>query len=55
VPLSLAGQAWFDGRVDRQAALEKLATGGDDYEIAFTVAAPTRPRCGARPSVGICG
>jgi thiamine-monophosphate kinase len=39
VPLSAAGQAWFDGRVDEQAALEKLVTGGDDYEIALTVAA----------------
>jgi thiamine-monophosphate kinase len=38
VPLSAAGQAWFDGRVDEQAALEKLVTGGDDYEIAFTAA-----------------
>ncbi|MDI1327367.1 MAG: thiamine-phosphate kinase [Brevundimonas sp.] len=37
VPLSAAGQAWFDGRVDEQAALEKLVTGGDDYEVAFTV------------------
>ena len=35
-PLSLAGQAWFEQRVDPQAALEKLVTGGDDYEIAFT-------------------
>lgn len=39
VPLSAAGQAWFDGRVDEQAALEKLVTGGDDYEIAFTATA----------------
>ena len=39
-PLSLAGQAWFDSRVDEQAALEQLATGGDDYEIAFTAPAP---------------
>ncbi len=39
VPLSAAGQAWFDGRVDEQAALEKLVTGGDDYEIAFTAGA----------------
>lgn len=39
VPLSAAGQAWFDGRVDQQAALEKLVTGGDDYEIAFTASA----------------
>ena len=35
-PLSAAGQAWFDGRVDPQAALESLTTGGDDYEIALT-------------------
>lgn len=35
-PISAAGQAWFDGRVDAQAALESLTTGGDDYEIALT-------------------
>ncbi|MDQ3124588.1 MAG: thiamine-phosphate kinase [Pseudomonadota bacterium] len=39
VPLSAPGQAWFEGRVDEQAALEKLVTGGDDYEIAFTASA----------------
>lgn len=38
-PLSGAGAAWFEGRVDPQAALEQLVTGGDDYEIAFAVAA----------------
>jgi thiamine-monophosphate kinase len=38
-PLSLAGQAWMEQRVDTQAALEKLVTGGDDYEIAFTAPA----------------
>jgi thiamine-monophosphate kinase len=38
-PLSAAGQAWFDGRVDEQAAFARLVTGGDDYEIAFTAAA----------------
>jgi thiamine-monophosphate kinase len=38
-PRSAAGQAWFDGRVDEQAALESLATGGDDYELAFTARA----------------
>lgn len=36
VPRSAAAQAWFEGRVDEQAALEALVTGGDDYEIAFT-------------------
>lgn len=35
-PRSAAGQAWFEGRVDEQAALEAFVTGGDDYEIAFT-------------------
>lgn len=39
VPLSAAGHAWCDDRVDEQAALERLVTGGDDYEIAFTAAA----------------
>jgi thiamine-monophosphate kinase len=38
-PVSLAGQAWLETRVDRQAAFEQLATGGDDYEIAFTASA----------------
>ncbi|MBB5745505.1 thiamine-phosphate kinase [Brevundimonas variabilis] len=35
-PLSIAAQAWFDDRVDAEAALSMLATGGDDYEIALT-------------------
>lgn len=38
-PMSLAAQAWFETRVDPQAALEQLATGGDDYQIAFTAPA----------------
>jgi thiamine-monophosphate kinase len=38
LPLSAAGQAWFDTRVDEAAALIALAAGGDDYEIAFTAA-----------------
>lgn len=37
VPVSAAAQAWLDGRVDLEAALERLTTGGDDYEIALTV------------------
>ena len=36
LPLSAAAQAWFDDRVDPQLSLEDLASGGDDYEIAFT-------------------
>ena len=35
-PRSAAAQAWYEGRVDEQAALASLVTGGDDYEIAFT-------------------
>ena len=35
-PLSMAAQVWFEGRVDAEAALSMLATGGDDYEIALT-------------------
>jgi thiamine-monophosphate kinase len=40
LPLSAAARAWFEARVDPQAALEDLATGGDDYQIVFT--APAR-------------
>jgi len=36
LPLSAAGQAWLDGRADALQALQTLATGGDDYQIAFT-------------------
>ncbi len=36
-PLSAAAHAWFENRIDAQAALEDLASGGDDYEVAFTV------------------
>ena len=36
LPLSAAAQAWFADRVDPQLSLEDLASGGDDYEIAFT-------------------
>ncbi|WP_298123594.1 thiamine-phosphate kinase [Brevundimonas sp.] len=39
LPLSSAGAAWFEGRVDPEAALVDLATGGDDYEIAFAAPA----------------
>jgi len=46
VPLSAAGHAWCDDRVDEQAALERLVTGGDDYEIAFT--APARDEAALR-------
>lgn len=37
LPVSLAAQAWLEGRVDAQDDRLQLATGGDDYEIAFTV------------------
>ena len=37
-PLSAAAHAWFDNRIDPEAAMEKLATGGDDYELILTVA-----------------
>lgn len=37
LPLSRAATAWMDGRVDPEASLLDLATGGDDYEILMTV------------------
>ncbi|MDP3405831.1 MAG: thiamine-phosphate kinase [Brevundimonas sp.] len=36
-PLSAAAHAWFDRRTDPLAALQDLATGGDDYEVAITL------------------
>lgn len=39
LPISAAGMAWLDGRVDPQDARIQLATGGDDYEIVFTARA----------------
>jgi thiamine-monophosphate kinase len=39
LPMSTAGLAWLDGRVDPEDARLQLATGGDDYEIAFTARA----------------
>lgn len=38
-PRSAAADSWFDGRVDEIAALQQLASGGDDYQILFTVPA----------------
>lgn len=36
LPRSAAAMAWFETRTDPEAALEQLATGGDDYELLFT-------------------
>ena len=36
LPRSAAATFWFDTRPDPEAALETLATGGDDYELLFT-------------------
>lgn len=38
LPLSAAARAWFERRVDPEAALAFLATAGDDYEIVLTCA-----------------
>ena len=43
-PVSLAGRAWLDKRTDVQDGLLQLATGGDDYELAFTVRAEDEAR-----------
>ena len=37
LPLSPAARRWLDGQPDRAAALIRLATGGDDYEVICTV------------------
>lgn len=36
MPLSAAAHAWFDMRTDPEAAIVKMATGGDDYELLLT-------------------
>lgn len=36
LPLSAQARAWLDAQPDRTAALVRLATGGDDYEIVAT-------------------
>lgn len=40
LPLSSAAAAWLDAQPDRAAALARLATGGDDYEVVCTGARP---------------
>lgn len=40
MPLSPAANAWLDGQPDRAAALVRLATGGDDYEVVCALSAP---------------
>ncbi len=42
VPLSEAAAAWLASQADRAAAIGRLASGGDDYEILFTAAAASR-------------
>ncbi|WP_407072623.1 thiamine-phosphate kinase [Phenylobacterium sp.] len=37
LPLSAAARGWLDGQPDRTAALVRLATGGDDYEVVCAV------------------
>ena len=39
-PLSPAAQAWLAAQPDRRAALVRLATGGDDYEIVCAAPGP---------------
>ncbi|WP_414694243.1 thiamine-phosphate kinase [Phenylobacterium sp.] len=47
MPLSPAAAAWLDGQPDRAAALVRLATGGDDYEVV--AAFPDSPPEGFTP------
>lgn len=43
VPLSEMGGAWAGAQPDRAEALEALSSGGDDYELAFTVSDEALP------------
>jgi thiamine-monophosphate kinase len=50
MPLSTAARAWLDTQTDRTAALIRLATGGDDYEVVCAVSGEIPPGftgCGA--------
>jgi thiamine-monophosphate kinase len=42
IPLSAPAGAWRDAQGDGEAALTRLATGGDDYEILFAAAPASR-------------
>jgi len=60
LPLSTAARGWLDDQGDRAAALVRLATGGDDYEVvaAFAGAPPAGfTVCGAiiaGPDIKVC-
>jgi thiamine-monophosphate kinase len=43
MPLSPAAARWLAGQADRTAALVRLATGGDDYEVVATFAGAPPP------------
>jgi thiamine-monophosphate kinase len=43
LPLSPQARAWLDAQTDRDAALVRLATGGDDYEVVATFAGEPPP------------
>jgi thiamine-monophosphate kinase len=50
MPLSPAARRWLDGQSDRTAAVIRLGTGGDDYEVVATFAGDVPPgftACGA--------
>jgi thiamine-monophosphate kinase len=60
LPLSPAARAWLADQPDPAGALEALASGGDDYEIAFTVgssaqAAVARARKGCGSALTVVG
>jgi thiamine-monophosphate kinase len=40
MPLSMAARRWLDAQPDRTAAVVRLATGGDDYEVVATFSGP---------------
>lgn len=44
LPVSPAAARWLDAQPDRTAALMRLATAGDDYQTALTVAAARWPQ-----------
>jgi thiamine-monophosphate kinase len=55
LPLSPAARRWLDSQPDRTAALVRLATGGDDYEVVCAVTGAVPDGFTAVGAVGLGG
>lgn len=51
-PVGEAGRVWLAGQPDRRDGVLRLATGGDDYQIAFTAPVAARVALDAKTAAG---